>query len=169
VPAVVSDGFAFDGTNHVNTSFAYTGAWTVSLWARANVTQPQNTGLVASSINGAADTFQIDWGVGGVYRIKAGTNTLSVPIGTASTTAFQHLVVTYDGAGALQTYLDGAPVASGTWGGAPLRFTALRIGVNRGTSMRYNGSIDDVAVFSRALSSSEVASIYTAAMHGICP
>jgi hypothetical protein len=169
-PAVVADGFSFDGTNYVITPFAYSGAWTVSLWAKANTIQVRNTGLVASSMNAAADTFQIDWGnMGQQYRFKAGNDALSVNFGAPSTSAFQHLVVTYDGASTVKTYLDGAPAGTGTWSGAQLKFTSLRIGVNRGTSMRYNGIIDDVAVFSRALSDAEVAAIHTAASNGVCP
>ncbi|HEU0030187.1 MAG TPA: LamG domain-containing protein [Kofleriaceae bacterium] len=166
--------FAFQGAQFVKApAFDYTGAFSLSFWAKANAVQSANTGLVASAETNLdlAKTFQVDWGSFGRYRLRAGTATapLSLDIGAASTTAFQHIVVTYDGATEVRTYLDGEPVATGTWTGEPLLFTAMKIGVNRGQSYRYNGTIDDVYVFSRALSANEVRAVFHGQGAGICP
>ncbi|HEU0030185.1 MAG TPA: LamG domain-containing protein [Kofleriaceae bacterium] len=176
-PAIVGPaGCQFTGANSVRANaFDYAGAFTVSFWAKANVVQGVNTGLVASaeavtSDADLANTFQVDWDGTGRYRMRlGGTGTkLALDIGAASTTTFQHVVVTYDGSIA-RTFLDGRGVSSGAWTGPALVFTALRLGVNRGGSAFYKGVIDDVHVFSRALSLAEIAAIFNARADGICP
>lgn len=169
--AVIADGFSFGGLTYVKApGFTQTGAFTVSAWVKANAVQMKNTGLIASSDPGQyASFFQIDWGTGGHYRFHAGDSALFVDIGAASTSAFQLLTVTYDGGTAVATYLNGNPVATGTWGGPTLGFNQVKIGANRGQNNRYNGTIDDVRVWNRALSASEVSSIYASGTNGVCP
>jgi hypothetical protein len=171
-PGAVGDAFSFSGSSYVEASpFAYTGAWTVQVWAKANVaSQPKDYGLIGSGEPAAqANTFQFDWNTGGLYRFKAGqgTGAFTRNFGPASTSAFQHLVVTYDGVSAFTLYRDGVQVASGTYAGAAV-FDVLKIGANRGENLRYNGVLDDVRVWSRALSGAEVSSIHGNGVNGVC-
>jgi len=80
-------------------------------------------------------------------------------------TDWHHLAVTYSLAGAYVLYLDGTSVRSGT---SALHSTALeaspgfRIGVNTAAAPRYpDGTVDDVMLFSSALSQPQIADIYT--------
>ncbi|MGE3544882.1 MAG: thrombospondin type 3 repeat-containing protein [Kofleriaceae bacterium] len=166
---VGSASFAFSGTNFVKAPFSYSAnPWSVSLWVLASEIQVKNVGLIASAAPQVfAQTFQIEWGVDGVYRFHGGEGNLYVTIGTGSTSAFQHIVVTYDGT-TVSTYLDGAPVATGSWLLAPLKFDELKIGTNRAENKRFKGAIDDVMVFSRAITANEVSSIHAAGTHGVC-
>jgi hypothetical protein len=176
-PAVVGPaGFSFTGTNSVRApAFEYTGAFSVAFWAKANAVQPINTGLAASadvvlSDADLANTFQVDWDGTGRYRMRLGGTgiKLLLDIGAANLAAFQHITVTYDGSGIVRTFLDGRGVASAVWAGPPLVFTAMKLGINRGGSLRYNGIIDDVHVFSRALTLAEISAIFDARADGIC-
>jgi hypothetical protein len=167
-PAVVGHGFSFDTTSSVGAAFARDAPWSVSMWVRASFVQPKNTGLLASSAAAQLDTFQIDWGADGIFRVKAGKDALNVAIGAATPGTFQHVGVTY-AAGTIKTYLDGALVSTAVWSGPALRFTSLRIGANRGSTLRFAGIIDDVAVFDRMLSTSEVSAIHDVGRYGLCP
>ncbi len=105
-----------------------------------------------------------------------------VPIGAAATT-WQHIAVTYDGtlrrqlastparspgrrtvALTLCTYLNGSFVATGTWAGlgSTLGFEIAKIGINRDAGLAFNGLVDEVEIYDRALSASEIQDIYDA-------
>lgn len=79
-----------------------------------------------------------------------------------------HAAVTYDGT-TLRLYLNGQlesnrPAALNT----VLDANGLTIG-NRPGSSKWQGCLDDVTIFNRALSSDEVAAIYAAGSAGMCP
>lgn len=170
-PGKVGQAFSFDGVDDfVSAPFTQTGPFTVDFWAKANVgCQPEFGSLLASAYPGnfPENTFQIDFDNAGNYRLRAGTATpLHLTIGPASAN-FQHLAVTYDGS-VVRTYRNGQLSSSGTWTGAALTFTTLRIGMNRGDGAPFNGLVDEVEVFNRALSLSEIQSIYGAGTAGKC-
>lgn len=74
------------------------------------------------------------------------------------------LAATFIANSARAIYLDGQPVATNLAGGHSLNPTAFWIGNNRVFGPRlFEGRLDEVALFSRALSASEVAAIYSAA------
>jgi hypothetical protein len=87
-----------------------------------------------------------------------------------STTEFQHLVARFDGA--FRIYRDGVVVGDsfgfGCSGGSNGVFDTLKIGSNRGDNKRFRGTLDDVRVWNRALSDSEVALIYANGAAGVC-
>jgi hypothetical protein len=167
VPGAVGDAFAFDTASTVDAPGLNVGGdWTLQLWARANAIQPRNTGLVsAGDADHKPDTFQIDWNAFGGYRFSAGNGSVfNRSFGAASTAAFQHLVVTQAG-GSYRLYLDGVEVEDGTY--LPLLIRDIRLGTNRG-KLRYDGAIDDVRVWSRALAAAEVAAIHASSAAGVC-
>jgi hypothetical protein len=89
------------------------------------------------------------------------------------TTEWHHLAVTYDATN-LRGYLDGALVAGPTafsGNGAGVASASFAIGNNRGAAAGSNGyaSIlaDDVAVFNRALSLSEIETLYKDTNNGL--
>jgi hypothetical protein len=86
---------------------------------------------------------------------------------------WHHVAYTFDSASSLQAlYLDGAAVASGTVSGpiaydtGPVQIGAdIEYGVE---SFFFGGLIDEVSLFNRALSASEIAAIYSAGAAGKC-
>jgi hypothetical protein len=75
---------------------------------------------------------------------------------------WHHVCATYDRtAGRMAVYVDGKPAGSHAYA-ARVRATGepLRVGAYYGTDHHFNGRIDEVAVWNRALSSAEVAKLY---------
>ena len=70
-------------------------------------------------------------------------------------TAFHHLVATYDGT-TRSLYFDGVLVGSTTTGGLNAQNSNFAIGVTNNFSEYFTGVLDDVAVYNRALSATEV-------------
>src|SRR5205085_7393036 len=84
-------------------------------------------------------------------------------IGPALANTWQHIVVVSDGATAISTYLDGAAGGSATWESAtvPLQFEVLKFGLNRTpTTWPYQGLVDDVRVYTSALTASQIQSLH---------
>ena len=73
------------------------------------------------------------------------------------------LTVTYVNGGLLQLYVDGRPDGSATPSGNTSNINAkyLTIGSNVGSIQFFNGSIDDLRVYNRALSANEIKQLYT--------
>lgn len=167
-PGQVGHAFSFDGSNHVLAPFTHTGTFTVDLWVKAKVAgQGVYAAPLSSSLGGQDPYFQIDFDGAGSYRLQAGDDRLHVPIGAASTMAFQHLAVSYDGV-VIRTYLDGAFTSSAAWPGAPLQFQALKLGLNRTENAPFTGLLDEVHVFGRVLSADEIRSLHAAGAYGLC-
>ena len=74
------------------------------------------------------------------------------------------IAATFTAGGARDIFVNGSSVATSTAGGHSTNTNPLYIGNNLVFGPRYfDGSIDEVAIFSRALSASEVANLYAAA------
>lgn len=82
------------------------------------------------------------------------------PSGTVQKNVWKHYVMTYDGS-TVKSYIDGSLVDSGnlTLSNTVGTITSIQLGLSSGT--RYlNGNIDQVRIFNKAISSSEVTSLY---------
>lgn len=103
----------------------------------------------------------------GVYH------TLSSTGGIVTSNVFQHVAVTYDkstGVGSL--YYNGALVAGASLGMfSPSTSFDLYFGVRAsgGAASPFSGVLDDVSLYTRALSADEIARIYYASSLGKCP
>jgi hypothetical protein len=94
--------------------------------------------------------------------------------GTVTNGGFQHVALTYDKASGIATlYCNGAMVAQQTFGSfTPKTFDNLHIGRRpidpAGSRFTFGGLIDEASVYNRALSQSEIQSIYNAGSAGKC-
>ena len=69
----------------------------------------------------------------------------------------------------ISTYLDGALANSGTYSGGVLTFTTLKLGFNRTENLPpYDGILDEVHIWGRALSAAEVMAVYGSGIMGLC-
>ena len=164
----VAQAFSVRPGNAVALPLTQPGPFTLQAWVRTpNRLQPEFTGILSSGGSGqAATTFQLELDGFGNYRLNAGNGDLSILIGPA-TDFFQHLAVTFDGA-TLVAYLNGQIVESAGWLGSPdLGFTTLAIGIGREAVSPFEGLVDEVQVFNRALPAGQVLQTFQAGASGL--
>jgi hypothetical protein len=92
---------------------------------------------------------------------KAGGGSMQTANPNAISTGSWHLVVgTYDGTNA-RIYVDGALQSTSATSGATNLSGLLYVGDNFGNSNFWKGLIDDVRVYNRVLSASQIAALYS--------
>jgi hypothetical protein len=99
-------------------------------------------------------------------------HTLTTSGGLLNADGFQHVALTYDKtSGATCLYYNGALAASQSLGSfTPRTSLVLNLGERPGSaSNRYHGLMDEVSLYSRALSAAEIQAIYNADSTGKCP
>ena len=165
---------SFDGVDDyiIMSSFGnVSGSYTVEAWFRpADTTTTPMT--IAGSRSGADKTFDLkvnansgrpllyaDVGSGSAWLATA----ISAPIPDYVANRWYHAALSVDDAADLATlYLDGRPVATATVSGTPMLTDATRIlraGQNglSSTPERFKGGIDEIAVYTQALTPAQVA------------
>ena len=146
-------------------------AFSVSLWYKSNQATAAVAGGIMQNVDGTADTsFGIEYfSTTSINRLRfsitrLGTSSTNITdIRDLGTTNFFHLAMTYDGS-RLKGYVNGAlvgDVAFTSGVGTGTNSDSLRIGAAGNTSFCMNGIADDVAIFSKALTSKEINGIYT--------
>jgi hypothetical protein len=135
-----------------NTGAGDNAAVGVSLWI-SSVAQPVPGGLVAN----LRQTNLTD------HVLASGSDLLT-------TSEFQHVAMTYDRVqGVLTLFRNGAEVARQPVGTFRTATTAdVYLGSRPGTTNTFKGLLDEVSIYSRALSAQEIASIYQAGGAGKC-
>ena len=117
-------------------------------------------------------------GAGGLYANLTESNNISHELTTLPgilTTNYQHVALTYDKAsGVASIYRNGIIVASANLGSfTPNTSGNLLLGertfLNGNPVFHYAGNLDEMSLYSRALSSNEIAAIYNAGANGKCP
>ncbi|NJD55299.1 MAG: DUF11 domain-containing protein, partial [Nitrospirae bacterium] len=89
-------------------------------------------------------------------------------IGTVADNNWHHVAATLEGS-AIKIYIDGALDNSAVYSGTPIPNSRnVNIGKWYGGGRFFNGLIDEVEIFSRALSAQEIAAIYNAGSAGTC-
>ncbi|HTD44237.1 MAG TPA: LamG domain-containing protein [Bryobacteraceae bacterium] len=184
--AKVGLGFTFstdaDGVtiaHNANLNVQSTG-FSVDFWMRGIKNQPQDQALVVDKSHGWTDStgwlFQINSSTGTIYfAIGAGgagsTNFFGVTsAGDVLDGNFHHIAGTWNG-GAVVLYVDGV-----LQGSAPLSTPAnntrdVHMGFSwgGGTPNRFfRGTVDEVQIYNRALSTGEIEGIFSAGSVGVC-
>jgi hypothetical protein len=170
----VSDAFSFDGVSGLvrvpdatNLNFGSTSSLTVEFWAYRTGTQAvmHIFGKRASNCGSYEYQMAMDPGNGGLQfggsaftGVKTG---LQLPTNT-----WIHLAATFDGA-TFRFYTNGALAATGTGTLGPTNDAPLMIG-GSSSCPPFAGLLDEVCLYNRALSASEIQSIYLAGSAGKC-
>lgn len=163
--------YLFDGTDdYIEVPYSAelnpTARITVSAWVKADawgfsgfdnyvVSTEQNTPNQGYTLRGGATSVTFMISGGGAWRLA------QTGAGTIDSGNWHHLVGVYDGS-QLLTYIDGVQRATASYAGAILPSTgALLIGTSPGSYLRwFDGAIDDIRVFTRALDATEVTALY---------
>ncbi|PYK96823.1 MAG: hypothetical protein DME19_18415, partial [Verrucomicrobia bacterium] len=147
-----------------------TNDFTVELWAEFD--SVGNMALIASDEGGGSRNKWILFSTGGglIFHINSPTlgarDAVQAPFSPAAG-VWYHLAVTRRGS-SYTIFIDGDPAGTATDSNAiPDAAASLTIGGAEG-QFYLNGSIDEVGIYSRALTASEVQSIYNAGAVGAC-
>jgi len=184
----VGQAFSFDGVDDYvkipkSPNLDMSTGVTVEAWIKGDPSNPMNTccqGIVG------ADHYLLGISNGGLYFVVGTTNGAvhapgpgpTGPFYPTSTNVFHHVAGTYDGS-SVNLYVDGQLVASNPHSGTILQMFAssfITIGSEDGRSgcapcvgARYfKGLIDEVGIYNRAISASEIQAIYNAGSAGKC-
>ncbi len=168
----IGSAFSFDGqSGYVDLGTWSPGSrWTVEAWVSSATFQSGRRGLVS------AYQSCMDWGIAlqdGQFMAtirQPGGCSYGVPSGVfAQTGLWYHVAETVDGTNAI-VYVNG--VAYGTNAVEP-NYVGTTAGLRLGSSVccgeYFAGLIDEAAVYDRALSAAEIASLYNASVAGKCP
>lgn len=151
----------FDGTDDyisVSDSDALSPSTiSVALWSKSDVTTSKP--VYVHRLN---DSNRVDIFVGSDIYCTFGNGTTYNSGSYSSTwdTNWHHVVCAWDGT-TVSTYLDGALVKAESFSGTlPNINSSVQIGRRGSTATYFDGSIDEVRVYSRAISATEVAQLY---------
>jgi hypothetical protein len=170
-PGEVGLGFSLAGTptSYVivpdSTTLELTGPITIDAWIKATALGGRIVDKIqANGSNGyLLDTYQ------GYLRFQIGANPLysSSPLVAGS---FTHVAGVYDGS-QMTVYVDGAPAGTPIGGitAIPTNTLQFRMGADSIGGSLFSGIIDEVRVFARALSGSEIQAIYQQGSTPRCP
>ena len=159
----------FDGTSaRVNvpdaSSLDMTAGVTLEAWVRPTVLAPSQTVIAKERAGGGFPYgLELDNGVPSAY-IVASSNAVARATSALPLSTWSFLAATYDGS-TLRVYVNGAQVASTSVSGAIATSTGpLSIGADTAWGEYLSGDVDNVRVYNRALSVSELQGDQSAAI-----
>ena len=176
-PGLVGQAFNFDGVDdcvEATTSELFNfnggqGDFTIEAWIKPEDLRP--CGFLAkatpSPYSGWSFGFTAD---GSLFFTGIGKWTAQTPPGAVQAGVWQHVAIARTGS-SYRLFKNGIEVAAiAHSGNLETSTTALRIGTTYAdwTQYRFAGLIDEPAIYNRALSSNEIATIYTAGSAGKC-
>lgn len=148
----------FDGSSQITTTSAPVDVNTISVWVNSD--SGSNCGAIITKGNSTWDSNQWDWGIwhdGGSTFYAAGPIGLIASHYYSYNTWYHLVVVQNDGNGASKFYVNGTLVGSGTAATANNYANNIYIG---GTGNLFVGKIEEIQLFNRGLSPSEVTDLY---------
>lgn len=125
--------------------------FTFSAWVNPSIVSIHT---IIGSGNASNPQLRIE-GSGALTLLKQNVVQFPSSTGTVPVNSWSHVAITYSAAGDYVYYINGAPAGSGT-NLQTFGFSAYRIGCKT-TSEHFSGSIDDVRIYKRVLSASELA------------
>jgi len=169
-------GLQFDGADdYVDAgnaaSLNITNAITVSAWVKKSANPDAYGNIVGKGYVWQSWGDESDWGAFEMTQYSDGRVFWGVRLQSASsvqretTTAINewtYLVGTFQVGNYIKIYKDGVLVSSASTGASPIKTNAhpVRIGGLVLPGYYFNGSIDDVRIYNRALSASEILELY---------
>ncbi len=157
-------GLAFDGTDdYVTLPNLDYNSLTFSAWIKRGRTSAGNFDRLLMSVNSNGWGVYMDSNNTIGFTKVAVSNTNSS--GTITDTNWHHVVVTYDGANS-RYYIDGVLDSSPSYAVSFSGGGSYTIG-SRGTGEYFQGKIDEVRIYNRALSATEVANLYASGARAV--
>jgi|GEM_PF-3084303 len=169
-PVTTLTGLQFDGTNDTVTNASpasalnISGDITISAWVKPNGASEQGYIVGRNSTGGGTSGYIMSWnGSTGKINFIGGSGSSSATSAVFTDNGVWVLVTEVSSGGTLTYYRNG--VSAGTSSNAAASSTdtltiANRSGSGLGANTAFAGSIDDVRIYNRALSSTEVGDLY---------
>jgi hypothetical protein len=165
---IINQGFSFDGVNdyiQVTPTFGSslstdTSPHTYTAWIYpTNITDTYN--FIINNGSGTKGTSMLISTSKLSFFYGGGVNITSTAAGVISLNQWNHVVCSYNGAGQVKFYVDGVLIStnSASWTD-PAGATNTYIGSYAGATHYFNGIIDEVGVWDRELTASEVTELY---------
>ena len=162
----IGQALSFDGTSQnilaTTTSAILQGSYTISAWYKKNAVGGTGMLFFAGKYGGTDTQIYFGYLLGaskftfGLYNETNNINYASAP----NDTGWHQVVGSRDASGTLNLYIDGVLVSTNGPVGAFVGTNNLYIAVIASNTNRFSGIIDDVRVYNRALSASEVQQLY---------
>jgi aerobic-type carbon monoxide dehydrogenase small subunit (CoxS/CutS family) len=165
---------SFNGSSsYATTNFTTTlPNWTISGWVRSPAAPSSSAG--SGPIHREAN-YQINWNhpdatFRGAAAVRVGGSWYAASFGTLAANTWYYLGVSYDGE-TLRTYRNGVLVTSNTAPSGPADSdpNPLRLGRHAAANQFFQGIVDDVRIYSRALSQAEIQSDMNTPVDGTPP
>ena len=163
---VGSHAFEFDGNNdriEIGSAFAYTTEdFSISFWVKEGASQSGFTNIFGNQSSQKGFCLEASSSGGHSYRMVTGDGGWTFGSSVALTPgAWTHLAITRSGS-TIIIYKDGVLAVSDS--SFPATITAatipMWIGANESSGRYWSGTLDEFAIWERALSASEVSDIY---------
>jgi hypothetical protein len=186
-PGEVGQAFNFNGNGNNqsvvipdSSSLELTNTFTIEAWVNlATLTDdPNGNGRgIVSKVGGAGGNNGYQFAFGG-HNLGGQFNSpgqpwpqwqVYTPISTLATGAWMHVAFTYD-QNTMLLYLNGQPIATNVIGPHQIATSSsnLRISGDDNGNVMFDGLIDEVSIYNRALSPNEIAAVYGAGAAGKC-
>jgi len=181
----VNNALAFDGDDHVTVSndpsLEPANTITVDAWVRADSSPGHSYIVSKGTFGGSSPSYALYAPNGNLGFLVRTTDTNNwavsptVPTATAWDGNWHHVAGTYDGSD-IRLYFDGVEVGDGTAKTGNILYAStnsndLGIGtylILTFTTLFFTGDVDEVEIFDRVLSESEIFAIYDAGSAGKC-
>lgn len=155
---------SFNGTNaNIRVPATVDRNFTLACWVKTTATAGtgqwyNGMGLVDAEVAGVAADFGLSMlGSRAAFGIGAADLTIQSTV-AINNGAWHHLAATYDSTGAMKLYVDGVLRGSGTGPSAARTApAAFNIGSIGGVTGFFNGSVDEVRIYDKLLSTAEIA------------
>jgi hypothetical protein len=155
-----NSAYYFDGNGdylEYNTSIQSYSSYTITLWAK-----PDSSGTyeaMFASYNNSSFGFQIDLDSSNNFHIRKGSSSGgNIILSSATLGAWTFIAFTYDGTNSKCYINSESPVSDP---GGTTEFNLFRMGKNRNGNIYFKGVIDELRIYNRALSASEIQAIYS--------
>ncbi|MES1165504.1 MAG: LamG domain-containing protein, partial [Verrucomicrobiota bacterium] len=138
------------------------GAQTISLWTKPTNTTQNGNMIALTNNSNAGIQLKVNSGNLGAYQWGGGT---LISTTAPSAGAWHHVAYVYDGAGHQTLYIDGTATTA-TVTNQSGTVTVADLGTYSPNNEMFNGSLDEVRIYSRALSAADIATLASGAQPG---
>ncbi|WP_346855974.1 LamG domain-containing protein [uncultured Draconibacterium sp.] len=160
----LSTSYSFDGSDRVNVNGAasadYSQGASISLWIKPNIASYSWDGKIFDM--GSSSANRITLAMKSSLKMYFGVGQVNYASYATISSAWHHIVLKWERPNLiLKLYIDGSLYYSGT-SGDPIISTYANIGneYNNGASRYFQGGLDQVAIWNRALTSEEILQLY---------